>query len=75
MQDASMAFEYCSSSAVRIATSSILSSIPKRCEAQTSLIDGTGGYWLRMHAVEQVLNQFLARSSDNQKVILNLGCG
>ena len=35
----------------------------------------TGGYWLRMHAVDQVLNHFLAQSSDNQKIVVNLGCG
>ncbi|KAF2121476.1 hypothetical protein BDV96DRAFT_564320 [Lophiotrema nucula] len=33
------------------------------------------GYWLRMHAVEQVVRRFLAESSEKRKVVVNLGCG
>ena len=33
------------------------------------------GYWLRMHAVEQALNQFLDEPSEKKKIVLNLGCG
>ena len=34
-----------------------------------------GGYWLRMHAIEQVIKQFLEQPSEKQKIVLNLGCG
>lgn len=34
------------------------------------------GYWLRMRAVDWVVEQFLQKPSDGmQKVIINLGCG
>lgn len=33
------------------------------------------GYWLRMHAVEQVIKQFLDEPSEKKKIVLNLGCG
>lgn len=33
------------------------------------------GYWLRMHAIEQVVRQFLEEESGKKKVIVNLGCG
>ncbi|KAI4193289.1 MAG: hypothetical protein LQ348_002910 [Seirophora lacunosa] len=33
------------------------------------------GYWLRMHAVETVVRNFLDKSSDRKKVVVNLGCG
>ncbi|KAL8870548.1 MAG: hypothetical protein Q9174_003437 [Haloplaca sp. 1 TL-2023] len=33
------------------------------------------GYWLRMHAIEQVVLKFLDEPSDKIKFILNLGCG
>ncbi|ORY09672.1 hypothetical protein BCR34DRAFT_367310 [Clohesyomyces aquaticus] len=33
------------------------------------------GYWLRMHAVEQVVRQFLEEELERPKVIVNLGCG
>ncbi|KAL8907347.1 MAG: hypothetical protein Q9207_001465 [Kuettlingeria erythrocarpa] len=33
------------------------------------------GYWLRMHAVETVLVNFLDKSTDKKKVVVNLGCG
>lgn len=33
------------------------------------------GYWLRMHAVEQVVKRFLEEPSKKRKVVLNLGCG
>ena len=33
------------------------------------------GYWLRMHALEQVIKHFLHESSKKKKIILNLGCG
>lgn len=32
------------------------------------------GYWLRMHAIEQVVRRFLDQG-DKPKVIVNLGCG
>lgn len=33
------------------------------------------GYWLRMHAIDVVVRQFLEESSPKTKVVLNLGCG
>src|SRR6187402_423862 len=33
------------------------------------------GYWLRMKAVDQVVRQFLERTSGKPKVVINLGCG
>lgn len=33
------------------------------------------GYWLRMRAVEWVVQQFLERPSDQRKVVINFGCG
>ncbi|KAL8930971.1 MAG: hypothetical protein Q9208_000072 [Pyrenodesmia sp. 3 TL-2023] len=33
------------------------------------------GYWLRMHAVETVLSDFLDKPTEKKKVIVNLGCG
>ncbi|EXJ84388.1 hypothetical protein A1O3_05055 [Capronia epimyces CBS 606.96] len=33
------------------------------------------GYWLRMRAIDWVLRQFLERSSEQKKVVINLGCG
>ncbi|KAF1846610.1 LCM-domain-containing protein [Cucurbitaria berberidis CBS 394.84] len=33
------------------------------------------GYWLRMHAIEQVVRQFLEEKNGRSKVIVNLGCG
>lgn len=33
------------------------------------------GYWLRMHAIEQVVRRFLEEDSDKMKAIVNLGCG
>ncbi|KAF2032598.1 LCM-domain-containing protein [Setomelanomma holmii] len=33
------------------------------------------GYWLRMHAIEQVVRQFLEEDDNKKKVIVNLGCG
>ncbi|KAJ4989151.1 leucine carboxyl methyltransferase [Stagonosporopsis vannaccii] len=33
------------------------------------------GYWLRMHAIEQVVKRFLEENDGKQKVIVNLGCG
>lgn len=33
------------------------------------------GYWLRMHALEQVIRHFLDEPSQRKKIILNLGCG
>ncbi|KAL8738354.1 MAG: hypothetical protein Q9181_000825 [Wetmoreana brouardii] len=33
------------------------------------------GYWLRMHAVEQVVQRFLKEPSEKKKVVVNLGCG
>ena len=33
------------------------------------------GYWLRMHAIEWVVQQFLERPTDQEKVIINFGCG
>ena len=33
------------------------------------------GYWLRMHAVEQVIQQFLDEPAQKKKIVLNLGCG
>ncbi|EXJ95824.1 hypothetical protein A1O1_00948 [Capronia coronata CBS 617.96] len=33
------------------------------------------GYWLRMRAIDWVVRQFLERSSEQKKVIINLGCG
>ncbi|CAO2654888.1 Nn.00g116210.m01.CDS01 [Neocucurbitaria sp. VM-36] len=33
------------------------------------------GYWLRMHAVEQVARQFLEEGNGKSKVVVNLGCG
>ncbi|KAA8565863.1 hypothetical protein EYC84_009679 [Monilinia fructicola] len=33
------------------------------------------GYWLRMKAIDHVVKQFLEEKSENQKVVINLGCG
>jgi hypothetical protein len=33
------------------------------------------GYWLRMRAVEHVVREFLERPSEQQKLVVNLGCG
>ena len=33
------------------------------------------GYWLRMHAIDKVVEHFLMQARDARKVILNLGCG
>ncbi|KAF1993161.1 leucine carboxyl methyltransferase 2 [Amniculicola lignicola CBS 123094] len=33
------------------------------------------GYWLRMHAIEQVVKRFLQEPSGKSKVVVNLGCG
>lgn len=33
------------------------------------------GYWLRMHAIEQVVRRFLEQDSKKPKVVVNLGCG
>lgn len=33
------------------------------------------GYWLRMHAIEQVVLRFLGEDSGKSKVVVNLGCG
>ncbi|KAH7089030.1 hypothetical protein FB567DRAFT_559567 [Paraphoma chrysanthemicola] len=33
------------------------------------------GYWLRMHAIEQVVRRFLEEDNTKQKVVVNLGCG
>ncbi|KAF2744229.1 LCM-domain-containing protein [Sporormia fimetaria CBS 119925] len=33
------------------------------------------GYWLRMHAIEQVVLQFLQKDEKKPKIIVNLGCG
>ncbi|KAF2829281.1 LCM-domain-containing protein [Ophiobolus disseminans] len=33
------------------------------------------GYWLRMHAIEQVVRRFLEEDNGKPKVIVNLGCG
>jgi tRNA wybutosine-synthesizing protein 4 len=33
------------------------------------------GYWLRMHAIEQVVRHFLEADNDKTKVVVNLGCG
>lgn len=33
------------------------------------------GYWLRMHAIEQVVRQFLKEDDKKHKVVVNLGCG
>jgi len=33
------------------------------------------GYWLRMHAIEQVVRQFLEEDTGKVKVVVNLGCG
>lgn len=33
------------------------------------------GYWLRMRAVDAVVEKFLHQSSQCQKVVINLGCG
>lgn len=33
------------------------------------------GYWLRMQAIEQVVLQFLDKTAEKKKVIVNLGCG
>lgn len=33
------------------------------------------GYWLRMHAFEQAIKQFLDEPSKKKKIVLNLGCG
>ena len=33
------------------------------------------GYWLRMHAVDTVVRNFLEEPSAKRKIVLNLGCG
>lgn len=33
------------------------------------------GYWLRMHAIEQVVRQFLEDNTGRKKLVVNLGCG
>ena len=33
------------------------------------------GYWLRMEAIEHVIRSFFHQSTDNKKVVINLGCG
>jgi tRNA wybutosine-synthesizing protein 4 len=33
------------------------------------------GYWLRMHAIEQVVRRFLQEDNGRPKVVVNLGCG
>ncbi|KAF2451370.1 LCM-domain-containing protein [Karstenula rhodostoma CBS 690.94] len=33
------------------------------------------GYWLRMHAIEQVVRRFLEEENGRSKVVVNLGCG
>ena len=33
------------------------------------------GYWLRMHAIDAVVRQFLDEPTSQKKLILNLGCG
>ena len=33
------------------------------------------GYFLRMHAIDQVIKQFLDEKSKKNKIVLNLGCG
>ncbi|KAF2631182.1 leucine carboxyl methyltransferase 2 [Macroventuria anomochaeta] len=33
------------------------------------------GYWLRMHAIEQVIKRFLEEDDGRKKVVVNLGCG
>lgn len=33
------------------------------------------GYWLRMHAIEQVVRRFLQEENGRSKVVVNLGCG
>lgn len=33
------------------------------------------GYWLRMHAIEQVVKRFLEDENGKSKVVVNLGCG
>ena len=45
----------------------------KRPQRRSPLINR--GYWLRMHAVEQVVRRFLQEPTQMRKVVLNLGCG
>ncbi|KAF2129601.1 LCM-domain-containing protein [Dothidotthia symphoricarpi CBS 119687] len=33
------------------------------------------GYWLRMHAIEQVVLRFLQEENGKPKIVVNLGCG
>lgn len=33
------------------------------------------GYWLRMHAIEQVVKRYLKEDDGKGKVVVNLGCG
>ncbi|KAF2873459.1 hypothetical protein BDV95DRAFT_488734 [Massariosphaeria phaeospora] len=33
------------------------------------------GYWLRMHAIEQIVRRFLEEDDGKPKVVVNLGCG
>ena len=33
------------------------------------------GYWLRMKAVDHVVEQFMKESTSKRKVVVNLGCG
>lgn len=33
------------------------------------------GYWLRMYAIEHSVRQFLTRSPERPKLVLNFGCG
>ncbi len=33
------------------------------------------GYWLRMHAIEQIVKRFLEEDDGRKKIVVNLGCG
>jgi tRNA wybutosine-synthesizing protein 4 len=33
------------------------------------------GYWLRMHAIEEVVRRYLDEDDGKPKAIINLGCG
>ncbi len=33
------------------------------------------GYWLRMKAIDHVVQEFLNEPSEKMKVVINLGCG
>ncbi|KAL1955158.1 hypothetical protein VTO42DRAFT_8973 [Malbranchea cinnamomea] len=47
--------------------------VVKRPQRRAPLINR--GYWLRMHAIEQSVRQFLLRPLERPKVVINLGCG